>query len=179
MQDHPPVDSGPLSEDEKNAWAYLQDVIKDYERYLADVDDLGLTAPNVLYYRDEIQELLDEFKGDPRVDFRGVWTRVKALDEVLRANQAKIVNQIGHANFKQYQIINDPPRSYWWWWLNRVVPPPPPPPPWWQFWKKNQLLDEPEAGPEAAAEELEPAEHQPPAATPSPSPVPTKPPSLW
>lgn len=128
----------PLSEDEKQVWAYLQDVIKDYQRYLADVDDLGLNAPNLLYYRDEIQEMLGEFKGDPRVDFRGAWTTVKALDEVLRANQKKIVHQIGYTNFKQYQIINDPPRSHWWWWLNRVVGPPPPQPAWWQFWKKEQ-----------------------------------------
>lgn len=135
--------TGPLTDEEKQVWDYLQEVIKDYQRYLADVDDLGLTAPNLLYYRDEIQEMLAEFKGDPRVDFRGAWTLVKSLDEVLRANQKKIVQQIGYANFRQYQIINDPPRSHWWWWLNRVVGPPPPPPPWWQFWKKKD--DEQEA----------------------------------
>ena len=138
----------PLSEDEKQAWSYLLDVVKDYARYLSDVDDLGFAAPNVLYYRDEIQDMLQEFKGDPRVDFRGVWTQVKELDEILRANQAKIVKAIGHANFKQYHIMNDPPRTHWWWFLNRVVPPPPPPPAWWQFWKKPDpsTLESEEAG---------------------------------
>lgn len=146
----------PLTADEKEAWKYLQEVIRDYERYLADVDDLGLMAPNVLYYRDEIQEMLDEFKGDRRVDFRGVWEKVKALDEILQANQEKIVRQIGHANFKQYHIMNDPPRSHWWWFLNRFVAPPPPPPAWWQFWKKNAETEaEVEAAPaeEAASED--------------------------
>lgn len=128
----------PLDADEKHAWSYLQEVVKDYERYLSDVENLGLAAPNLLYYRDEIQDLLDEFKGDPRVDFRGTWMKVKALDEFLRSHQAQVVRQIGHANFRQYQIINDPPRTHWWWFLNRVVPAPPPPAAWWQFWKKSQ-----------------------------------------
>jgi hypothetical protein len=128
----------PLSLDEKQAWGYLLDVVKDYARYLSDIDNLGLSAPNVLYYRDEIQEMLEEFKGDPRVDFRGIWQEVKALDEILRANQDQLVKIIGHANFRQYQIINDPPRTHWWWFLNRVVAPPPPPPAWWQFWKKPE-----------------------------------------
>lgn len=131
-----------LSPEEKEVWNYLHEVIGDYERYLADIDDLGLMAPNLLYYRDEIQEMLEEFKGDPRVDFRGTWERVKALDEVLRANQQKVVRQIGYANFKQYHIMNDPPRSHWWWFLNRIVGPPPPPPAWWQFWKKTEGEEE-------------------------------------
>jgi len=128
----------PLNQDEKQAWNYLLDVIKDYARYLSDIENLGLSAPNVLYYRDEIQEMLEEFKGDPRVDFRGIWLEVKALDEILRANQEQLVKIIGHANFRQYQIINDPPRTHWWWFLNRVVAPPPPSPAWWQFWKKPE-----------------------------------------
>lgn len=141
----------PLSEDEKQAWGYLQDVVKDYSRYLSDIENLGLTAPNVLYYRDEIQDMLEEFKGDPRVDFRGVWLQVKELDEILRANQDRLVKTIGHANFKQYHIMNDPPRTHWWWFLNRVVAPPPPQPSWWQFWKK------PEASP-LEAEEASPGQ---------------------
>jgi hypothetical protein len=142
----------PLSADEKQAWSYLQEVIKDYHRYLSDVDNLGLAAPNLLYYRDEIQDMLEEFKGDPRVDFRGAWIQVKALDDILKANQHSVVKQIGHANFKQYQIINDPPRTHWWWWLNRFVPAPPPPAPWWQFWKKP-------AEEESALEEASSGEH--------------------
>lgn len=133
----------PLTQDEKQVWAYLQDVVKDYARYLSDIENLGLSAPNVLYYRDEIQEMLEEFKGDPRVDFRGVWLQVKELDEILRANQELLVRTIGHANFKQYHIMNDPPRTHWWWFLNRVVAPPPPPPAWWQFWKKPEMTHNP------------------------------------
>lgn len=144
----------PLSDDEKEAWKYLEEVVGDYERYLSDVDNLGLSAPNLLYYRDEIQDMLDEFKGDPRVDFRGVWLRVKELDEILRANQALVVQAIGHGNFRQYQIMNDPPRTHWWWFMNRTVPPPPPPPPWWMFWKpKPEIYDPLEAEMASAQQE--------------------------
>ncbi len=128
-----------LNADEKQAWAYLMDVVRDYGRYLSDIENLGYSAPNVLYYRDEIQEMLEEFKGDPRVDFRGVWTQVKEFDEILRANQELLVRTIGHANFKQYHIMNDPPRTHWWWFINRVVPKPITQASWWQFWKKPDI----------------------------------------
>ena len=59
-----------------------------------------------------------------------------------------LVREIGHANFKQYQIINDPPKAYWWWWLNRVVKAPPPSPPSWMFWKPRPAPE----GPDLAAE---------------------------
>lgn len=124
-----------LDADTKEAWDYLLEVIVDYERYVRSIGELGLAAPNVLYYRDEIQEGLQEFKLDPRVDFKSAWLKVKELDELLRQQAATLVREIGHANFKQYQIINDPPKANWWWWLNRVVKAPTPPPPVWQFWK--------------------------------------------
>lgn len=144
-------ESPALTPDEKQVWAYLLDVVKDYGRYLADIENLGYSAPNVLYYRDEIQEMLEEFKGDSRVDFRGVWTQVKEYDEILRANQDLLVRTIGHANFKQYHIMNDPPRTHWWWFINRVVAKPQLQPSWWQFWKKPdittaQLLEAQETG---------------------------------
>lgn len=148
----------PLSAEEKQVWDYLLEVVGDYERYLADIDNLGLSAPNLLYYRDEIQEMLDEFKGDPRVDFRGVWSRVRELDEIFRTNQRRVVDQIGYANFAQYQIINDPPRTHWWWWLNRFVSPPAPPPTWWQFWKKDQTPMHPADMDAASAQDQEETE---------------------
>jgi hypothetical protein len=142
-----------LDRETQEAWDYLLEVVGDYRRYLADIGELGLNAPNLLYYRSEVQDMLDDFKTDKRVDFRGIWTEVKELDEILRRKQQQVVNEIGHANFKQYQIINDPPRAHWWWWLNRVTHAPPPPPPWWAFWKKpaDEEVKEPGATPEAAA----------------------------
>lgn len=158
MSDEEP--STKLTAEEQESWDYLLEVVGDYERYMADVDDLGLNAPNLLYYRSEVQDMLDDFKTDKRVDFRGVWMRVRELDEVLRKKQQSIVDQIGHANFKQYQIINDPPRAHWWWWLNRVTKAPPPPPPWWMFWKKDFGDNHPPAKPE---QETGPGETLPPA----------------
>ena len=137
-----------LDPETKEAWDYLLEVIVDYERYVRSIGELGLAAPNLLYYRDEIQEGLEEFKLNKQVDFQKVWLKVRELDEILRKQTKMLVHEIGHANFKQYQIINDPPKAYWWWWLNRVVTAPPTPTPAWQFWKAKP----PEARPPESSE---------------------------
>ncbi len=137
-----------LDPETKEAWDYLLEVIVDYERYVRSIGELGLAAPNLLYYRDEIQEGLEEFKLNKQVDFQKVWLKVRELDEILRKQTKMLVHEIGHANFKQYQIINDPPKAYWWWWLNRVVTAPPTPTPAWQFWKAKP----PEARPPEPSE---------------------------
>jgi hypothetical protein len=125
-----------LDEEAREEYKYLLEVLEDYRRYVKDIGRLGLAAPNLLYYRDEVQESLDELRVRG-VDPREVWLEVVALDNAVRARASEIVAEIGHANFKQYQIINDPPLSYWWWFLNRVVPgPAAPEPPSWQFWKR-------------------------------------------
>lgn len=131
-----------MDRDTKEAWDYLQEVVDDYARYVGEIGTLGLAAPQLLYYRDEVQELLDHFKGDARVDFRGVWLKVKELDDIVRARSQEVVDEIGHANFKQYQIINDPPAAHWWWYLNRVTKAPPPAPKPWELWKQIPLLFE-------------------------------------
>jgi hypothetical protein len=119
----------------KEAWDYLIDVIGDYEAFLFKIGDLGLSAPQVLYYRDEVQEFLEELTDNPQVNFQGAWQKVNELDQILRDHSQDLVNEIGHSNFLQYQLVNDPPKKHWWWWINRVTEPPPPPPKVWQFWK--------------------------------------------
>lgn len=124
------------------AWNYLLEVVADYEEYLGQLGNLGYAAPNVLYYRDEIQEFLDMFKGNPEADFKGIWTKVKALDEYLQQNKQKLVDEIGYANFKQYLIINDPPQAHWWWYLYRYTSAPAPPPKVWEIWKNPLFTGE-------------------------------------
>ncbi|MCE7872479.1 hypothetical protein DYH09_19155 [bacterium CPR1] len=125
-----------LDEEAREEYKYLLEVLEDYRRYVKDIGRLGLAAPNLLYYRDEVQESLDELRIRG-VDPREVWVEVVALDNAVRARASEIVAEIGHANFKQYQIINSPPPSHWWWFLNRVVPGPAGPErPTWQFWKR-------------------------------------------
>ncbi len=119
----------------KEAWDYLCEVVADYERYVSQIGNLGLAAPQLLYYRDEVQEFLDLLKGNPQVDFRSIWLRVKALDEQLKEHAQEFVNEVGYKNFVQYQVINDPPKAHWWWYLNRVTSPPPAPRAFWEFWK--------------------------------------------
>lgn len=119
----------------KESWDYLMEVIGDYEAFLGNIGDLGFSAPQVLYYRDEVQEFLDELTDNEQVNYKGAWQKVNELDQILRKKAQDLVDEIGHSNFKQYQLINDPPKAHWWWWINRITAPPPPPPKMWEFWK--------------------------------------------
>lgn len=127
----------------KEAWNYLMEVIADYESFLSNIGDLGFSAPQVLYYRDEVQEFLDELTDNPQINYKGAWQKVNELDQVLRKKAQDLVDEIGHDNFLQYQVINDPPKSHWWWWLNRVTSAPPSPPKVWEFWKYEAFKSKP------------------------------------
>lgn len=123
----------------RETWDYLMEVIADYETFLHNIGHLGYSAPQLLYYRDEVQEFLDELAGRTDINTAGAWKKVTELDTLLRSQSQTLVDEIGHKNFVQYQIQNDPPRTHWWWWLNRVTSPPPPAPKMWEFWKHLNL----------------------------------------
>lgn len=128
----------------RESWDYLMEVLGDYETFLGEIGNLGLSAPQVLYYRDEVQEFLEELTGNETINYQGAWQKVRELDEILKDKSQALVDEIGYKNFLQYQIINDPPKKHWWWWLNRVSKPPPEPPKVWQFWK-HRIFDSPPA----------------------------------
>ena len=128
----------------KEAWDYLMEVVGDYETFVNNIGNLGYSAPQVMYYRDEVQEGLDEFADSDAVNISGAYQKVVELDAVLRKKAQDLVDEIGHKNFIQYQIQNDPPRTHWWWWLNRITAPPPPPPKLWEFWKYQAFASSPE-----------------------------------
>lgn len=149
----PPID--PLI---KEKWDYLMEVMGDYETFLENVGNLGYSAPQLLYYRDEVQEFLEELQGRTDINIPGAWKKVLELDTILRAKAQTLVDEIGHKNFIQYQIQNDPPRSHWWWWLNRVTAPPPTPPRFWEFWKHQNPIPpvaQPKPGPTSGEPEYE------------------------
>ena len=126
----------------RESWDYLMEVLGDYETFLEGIGELGLSAPQVLYYRDEVQESLEYLTGNETINYQGAWQKVNQLDEILKEKSQTLVDEIGYKNFIQYQIINDPPKKHWWWWLNRVSKPPPEPPKIWQFWK-HRIFDSP------------------------------------
>lgn len=128
----------------KEAWDYLVEVIGDYQNFVENIGDLGYSAPQLLYYRDEVQEFLEMLTNNPQVNYQGAYQKVSELDQILRKKAQDVVDEIGHANFLQYQIINDPPKAHWWWWLNRVTAAPPAPPKVWEFWKYQALQGNPQ-----------------------------------
>ena len=141
----------------KERWDYLMEVLGDYETFLGNIGSLGYSAPQLLYYRDEVQEFMDELQGRPELNMLGAFKKLTELDTILRARAQALVDEIGHKNFLQYQIQNDPPRSHWWWWLNRITAPPIAPPKFWEFWKyQNPTPPVAKAPPPAPEDERDP-----------------------
>lgn len=126
-----------ISEAEKRELLkFLQESINEYAKYIRNIGRNGLAAVNLNYYRDDIQELMDYMKYDNKVSLKEYWGQVVKLDIQLRGRAQQHVREVGYENFKQYQIINDPPAANWWWYLNRLVMPPSVQgPKFWELWK--------------------------------------------
>ncbi|MCD4785545.1 MAG: hypothetical protein K8T10_17120 [Candidatus Eremiobacteraeota bacterium] len=122
--------------DAREMLEYLQESINEYRKYVENIGKNGLAASNLNYYRDDIQDVLDLLKYDDSINLKEYWGQIVKLDIQLRAKAAIYVREIGYNNFKQYQIVNDPPLTRWWWYLNRNVAPPIIKPKFWEIWKK-------------------------------------------
>jgi len=117
-----------LKKEAKDELEFLEEVLVEYEKYIHEIGQLGYAASLLLNYRDEAQESLEELQVYQRegedLDLQPYWQRLVAADTVLRTRAEEFVNEVGYANFKQYQLVNDPPRSHWWWYLDKKPAPP-------------------------------------------------------
>jgi len=120
----------------KEVLDYLDECLTDYDKFVGNIGKLGLAAPMLLYYRDEVQDCLEDLRAEPDLDLKERWRKVSELDNVVRAKARELVNEVGHKNFKQYRIVNDPPKMHWWWYLDQVTSPPPVQARPWEIWKK-------------------------------------------
>lgn len=149
--------------------AYLDEVLTEYGKLVQNIGKNGLSASLLLNYRDEVQYTMQELRGQD-VDLRKYWQRIVVLDNLLRVKAQQFTEEIGHANFKQYQIVNDPPREHWWWYLNKTTIPPPAKMKDWKFWKKfTPEVSPAPAGTAAPAAPPAPAKPPAPAASPAPA----------
>ncbi len=115
---------------------YLDEVMNDYMRMVKNIGQNGLSASLLMNYRDEIQDIMTDLAING-ADLREHRKKLICLDNELRQKAQLYVNEVGHANFKQYQIINNPSRERWWWYLNKVTvgrPDDKQKKPW-EFWK--------------------------------------------
>lgn len=120
----------------RETFEYFEDVLRDYEKMVNNIGQNGLSASLLMNYRDEIQDIIADLALE-NIDLKEHWKKVTVLDTKLRAQAQKYVSEVGHSNFKQYQIINNPSKEKWWWYLDKTTLPtistqkkP------WEFWKK-------------------------------------------
>lgn len=108
-----------LTEEElKKHLDYLNEVLDDYERFINNIGQNGVSSKLMLNYRDEIQEILS-FLNHFEIDLSDYWTRVMRLDQNLRVRRSTVVREVGRKTFLMEQIKREPPRNHWWWYLDR------------------------------------------------------------
>lgn len=125
-----------MDEETRESIEYLNEVFLEYEKLVTNIGNNGLSASLLLYYRDEIQYTLGDLQSSG-LDFKKYYQKLVCLDNMLRVNAQRHVDEVGYKNFKQYQIVNDPPREHWWWYLN-VTSRAPIEKKEWKFWKKGE-----------------------------------------
>ena len=113
---------------------YLDEALNEYERFIMNIGNLGVSAVMLMYYRDEVQESMDYLKTKD-LDIAEYWKKIIQLDNILRSKTRIFVSEVGYNSFKQYQIINDPPKLRWWWYLDKGIPAPLAPGQIWEIWK--------------------------------------------
>lgn len=128
---------GKLTPDVEELLKYLDEVILDYKRCIEQIGKMGYAAPQLLYYRDEVQDLVEALSGEQGVVLKERWATIRELDLKLRGRASDFVHEVGHSNFKQYQIVNNPPLTRWWWYMNRTTVNLENKIPRWQWWRQK------------------------------------------
>ncbi len=113
---------------------YLEEVLREYEKYVENIGENGLAAPLLLYYRDEAQETLMDLQG--RAPLESYWAQLVALDQKLQEKKENLIAEIGWNHYKTQREAKKPPKAYWWWYLDSTLKEPEKPNPvksWWSW----------------------------------------------
>lgn len=116
---------------------YLEETLREYARFVEHIGENGLAANLLLYYRDELQETLEDLQG--RVPVEPYWRQTVDLDHVVREKGADLVAEIGWDHYRGQRAVRHPPRAYWWWYLDAGLSAPDRPNPvrsWWDWLRK-------------------------------------------
>lgn len=96
---------------------YLEEILREYGKYVENIGHHGLEANLLLYYRDEVQDTLEDLEG--KAPLQSYWREVVEWDQKLRENSAEFVNEIGRENYSLQRDGRMPPKTHWWWYLDR------------------------------------------------------------
>lgn len=116
---------------------YLEEILAEYERFVENIGANELSAPLLMYYRDELQDSLTSL--EQRVPLQPYWAQTVELDQQVKDRAAEIVAEIGWENYRIQRGARKPPRAYWWWYLDAGLAPPERPnvvKSWWEWLKK-------------------------------------------
>ncbi len=116
---------------------YLEEILREYERYVENIGQNGLASNLLLHYRSDLQETLTDLEG--RAPLESYWQQTVLLDEKLRGKKEEVLAEIGWNHYKTERAAVNPPKHYWWWYLDAGLTVPDQPnriQSWWNWLKE-------------------------------------------
>lgn len=103
----------------------LERLVRKYYGYVADLEGSGIEVLDLLFVRDKIQSILDQFGPDEEIP-SSLYERVYELDAVLWEERNTFVMVLGEKELQHARHQQASPRSHWWWYLDEIQAPPGP-----------------------------------------------------
>ncbi|MGB9872511.1 MAG: hypothetical protein ACPLYD_12705 [Anaerolineae bacterium] len=103
----------------------LEQLVRKYYGYVADMEGSGVEIPDMLFVRDKIQRILDQSLPEDEIP-TSLYERVHDLDRLLWEERETFLMVIGEQELECARQQQHSPRSHWWWYLDelKAVPQP-------------------------------------------------------
>lgn len=97
----------------------LEHLVRKYYGYAADLKGSGVEAVDLLFVRDNIQDILDE--STPEEEIPGsIFEHIHELDSLLWAERETFQMVVGQRELEHARRRQRSPRSHWWWYMDEL-----------------------------------------------------------
>lgn len=103
----------------------LEQLVRKYYGYVADLEGSGVEVLDLLFVRDAIQTFLDQLTPDEALPSR-LYTHIYELDALLWAERRTFLLVLGEHELRHARQSQRSPRSHWWWYVDELKAPPEP-----------------------------------------------------
>lgn len=103
----------------------LERLARKYYGYVADLEGSKVEVLDLLFVRDKIQSILDQFTPGEALP-SSLYERIYELDALLWEERTTFLMVIGKEELRHARRGQESPRSHWWWYLDELKAPPEP-----------------------------------------------------
>lgn len=111
----------------------LDQLVRKYYGYVADLEGSGVEALDLLFVRDKIQTLLDQLTPEEKLPAR-LYEHIYELDALLWEERSTFLLVLGEQELKHARKQQGSSRSRWWWYVDELKAPPE------RVWEQRQRL---------------------------------------